>query len=395
MERPYAAWITFSTALGICGMSWSPEGIDFFSLPETSATSIEERLRTSTGIAKASSSPPRWVREVIRKVKSHMKGQAQDFSDAPLHFSGISAFMHSVYQTAQEIPPGTVVTYGELAERAGTPGAARAVGSALGKNPIPLIVPCHRVIASSGKLGGFSAPGGLATKVRLLECEGVYLSKPRVVATPAQWRRAVSTLVQQDSVLARLVQGTPPLQFQPMRDKEPLASLIAAIVSQQLSNQVAATILRRVNVLITQDGLPSAQSLLGTADADLRKAGLSLMKVTSLKDLAKKYLEGKLPPPAKLTRMSDEQIIKELTQIKGVGRWTAEMFLIFNLGRADVFPTLDFGVRKAISLLYGLPGVPEPNAIEPYGDLWKPYRSVASLYLWHSLDSNTDSPSRV
>ncbi len=112
-------------------------------------------------------------------MKAHMKGHAQDFSDAPLHFSGISAFMLSVYQAAQKIPPGTVVTYGELAAAVGKPKAARAVGSALAKNPIPLIVPCHRVIASAGKLGGFSAPGGLATKVRLLECEGLNVTGPQ------------------------------------------------------------------------------------------------------------------------------------------------------------------------------------------------------------------------
>jgi 3-methyladenine DNA glycosylase/8-oxoguanine DNA glycosylase len=221
----------------------------------------------------------------------------------------------------------------------------------------------------------------------LLEREGVYVTKPQVIRTPAQWRAAVSTLTRQDPVLARLVQTTKPLEFQPMLDKEPLAALISAMVSQQLSNKVAAAILGRVNALISEDGLPNPQKLLDTADTDLRKAGLSLMKVSYLKDLAKRYVEGKLPPLEKLMRMPDEQIIKEFSQIKGVGRWTAEMYLIFNLGRADVFPTLDFGVRKAISQLYGLPEVPEPKAIEEYGELWKPYRSVASLYLWHSLDS--------
>jgi 3-methyladenine DNA glycosylase/8-oxoguanine DNA glycosylase len=84
--------------------------------------------------------------------------------------------------------------------------------------------------------------------------------------------------------------------------------------------------------------------------------------------------------------MSDDQIVKEFSQIHGVGRWTAEMYLIFNLGRADVFPTLDFGIRKTIAEVYGLPGVPEAKAIEKYGELWRPYRTVASLYLWHSLD---------
>ena len=98
-------------------------------------------------------------------------------------------------------------------------------------------------------------------------------------------------------------------------------------------------------------------------------------------------MEGKLSPLEKLKQMSDEQIIKEFTQIKGVGRWTVEMYLIFNLGREDIFPTLDFGIRKAVAQLYRLSKVPEPKDIEKYGELWKPYRSVASLYLWYSMDN--------
>jgi O-6-methylguanine DNA methyltransferase len=387
MKSQDPAWTAFSTSLGVCGVSWTNSGINAFLLPEPSGTAIEKRLKEITGSVRATPSPPTWVKELIQKVKAHMKGQAQDFSEVPLSFSGITEFMLSVYRGAQKVPAGTVATYGELAALVGRPNAARAVGSALGKNPIPLIVPCHRVIASSGELGGFSAPGGLATKIALLEREGVFLTKPRVVSTPAQWRRAVSVLQEQDRAFAALAKSLEPFQFRPMLNKEPLTALISAIVSQQLSNKVAATILNRVNALISEDGRPCPQKILNTPDVELRRAGLSLMKVSFLKDLAEKYLDGKLSPLGKLKRMSDEQIIKELTQIKGVGRWTAEMYLIFNLGRADVFPTLDFGVRKAISQVYGLPEVPEPKAIEKYGELWKPYRSVASLYLWHSLNN--------
>jgi O-6-methylguanine DNA methyltransferase len=387
MEGSDTAWTTFSTSLGVCGVGWTARGVDSFSLPEASGTSVETRLKEITGSATASSSPPPWVKELIRKVKAHMKGRTQDFSAIPLDLSRISGFMLSVFQSARKIPSGTVTTYGELANLVGKPNAARAVGRALGKNPTPLLVPCHRVIASSGNLGGFSGPGGLATKVALLECEGVYLAKPRVLTTSAQWRSAVSALQKRDQLFAELVTGLEPLQFQPLLDREPLMALISAIVSQQLSSKVAATILKRVNALISENGRPSPRKLLNTADADLRTAGLSFMKVSFLKDLVEKYLEGKLSPLEKLKRMSDEQIIKEFTQIKGVGRWTVEMYLIFNLGRANVFPTLDFGLRKAISKVFGLPKVPEPKAIEEYGELWKPYRTVASLYLWHSLDN--------
>lgn len=364
MEKSDAAWTTFSTSLGVRGVSWTVGGIGSFSLPEAAGRSIETRLTNITGRTKASLSPPPWVKEVMRKVKAHMRGHAQDFSAIPLDFGRISEFMLSVFQAARKIPAGTVMTYRELADLIGKPHAARAVGSALGKNPIPLIVPCHRVIASSGKPGGFSAAGGLATKVALLECEGVHLIKPRVLATSAQWRRAVIALQKQDEAFSRLVSNLEPLEFRPLLDQEPLTALVSAVVSQQLSSKVAATILKRVSSLISANGHPSPRKILNTPDAELRTAGLSFAKVSFVKDLAEKYMEGKLSPLEKLKRMSDEQIIGEFTQIKGVGRWTAEMYLIFNLGRADVFPTLDFGVRRAISQVFGLPKIPEPKAIE-------------------------------
>jgi methylated-DNA-[protein]-cysteine S-methyltransferase len=386
MEKQDSGWTTFSTSLGICGMSWKAQEVTSFFLPEASKKSVAKRLKRMAGNARATA-PSRWVRELIQKAKAHMEGHLQDFSSVSLHFYETSEFMRLVYQAAQKIPPGKVMTYGELAARMGKPNAVRAVGNALGKNPVPLIVPCHRVISSSGKLGGFSALGGLKIKAALLELEGISLTKPNVVATPAQWRKAVSVLQQQDRVLARLINKTKPFKFQPLLKKEPLAALISAIVSQQLSIKVAATILNRVNALILEDGHPSPDKILNTPNADFRKAGLSFMKVSFLKDLAKKYLEGALSPLEKQKQMSDVQIIKEFTQIKGVGRWTVEMYLIFNLGRADIFPALDFGIRKTIARVYGLPTVPEPKAIKKYGERWKPYRTVASLYLWHSLDS--------
>jgi len=348
---------------------------------------MEGQLKKTALKSRASSTPPSWVKDLIKKVRAHVKGRVQDFTSVPVHFDGISAFLISVYRAAQQILPGTVLTYGELAARIGNPAAARAVGGALGKNPIPLIVPCHRVISSSGKLGGFSAPGGVKAKAALLEIEGVRLSRQGVISTTAQWRTAVNTLQKQDKTIGGLIKKIKPFQFKPLMKKEPLEALIAAIISQQLSAKAAATILNRVNALIVENGHPSPARILNTPDTELRKSGLSFMKVSYLKDLAQKYLEGKLPPLEKLKQMTDEQITKEFTQVKGVGRWSVQMYLIFNLGRADVFPTLDFGVRKAIALLYNLRRVPGPKAIEKYGELWRPYRTVASLYLWYSLDN--------
>jgi methylated-DNA-[protein]-cysteine S-methyltransferase len=187
MMKPDAGWAIFSTPLGICGVSWDTHGITSFLLPEVSGKSIESHLKNMTGSKRASAVMPSLIKELIRKVKAHLKGTAQDFSQVPLHFVEASDFMLSVYRAAQKIRSGNVVTYGQIAACIGNPKAARAVGSALGKNPIPLIVPCHRVVASSGNLGGYSAPGGVKTKAALLEIEGIRLTRHWVAAKRAQW----------------------------------------------------------------------------------------------------------------------------------------------------------------------------------------------------------------
>ncbi len=175
MSGDNSEWITFSTSLGICAIAWNRAGIVSFCLPEASENYMQMRLKKITGSNSASKSLPLWVKKLIRKVKAHINSNLQDFLDIPLNLKGCTDFQLSVYYIAQKIPAGKVITYGELAEAIGRPKAARAVGNALGKNPIPLIIPCHRIIASSGKLGGFSTYGGLRMKKALLASEGVYL----------------------------------------------------------------------------------------------------------------------------------------------------------------------------------------------------------------------------
>jgi methylated-DNA-[protein]-cysteine S-methyltransferase len=379
-------WKTFPTALGVCGVAWSLHGVTHFCLPEADGAAIARRLRECTDIRSEAKVLPAFVKRLLVSVKAHMKGDAQDFSDVPLVFAGASDFVQAVYRTACRIPPGSVLTYAELAAALGRPGAARAVGGALGRNPIPLLVPCHRIVAAGGKPGGFSAPGGLASKMALLECEGVALEKPALIATPAQWRKAVAHL-QRDKKMAALIARVGPIDFQPHNRAEPLTSLIAAIVSQQLSVKAAATIQKRVDAIIHVDGAAHPEKLLRTSDDELRAAGLSYMKVSFLKDLARKYLDGELPTAEQLQNLSNEQIIKRFTHVKGIGRWTVEMYLIFNLGRADVWPVDDLGVRKGLAQLFKLPETPSAEVAKNYGDKWSPYRSAASLYLWRSLDN--------
>jgi methylated-DNA-[protein]-cysteine S-methyltransferase len=161
----------FDTTLGRCRIGWSERGIARVRLPETQEARATRRFATETEEA----DPPEGVAAVIRDIVAHLGGQPQDFSAVALDSSGIDEFARRVYSATRAIPAGRTATYGEIAERIGAPGEARAVGQALGANPIPIIVPCHRVVAAGRRMGGFSAPGGTLTKTRLLALEGVGL----------------------------------------------------------------------------------------------------------------------------------------------------------------------------------------------------------------------------
>jgi methylated-DNA-[protein]-cysteine S-methyltransferase len=161
----------FETAIGVCGIAWSGQGVVAVQLPDGDAAGTRARLlRRHPGAVEGS--PPDEVQQAIADMQAHLAGQRRDLGTVRLDPEGIPPFNHRVYEVARTIPPGATTTYGALATRLGEPGAARAVGQALGHNPYPLIVPCHRVLAAGGHLGGFSAAGGRVTKLRLLELEG-------------------------------------------------------------------------------------------------------------------------------------------------------------------------------------------------------------------------------
>jgi len=163
----------FETAVGACGIAWSERGIVGFQLPERSAAWMRKRM--ASRFSASETPPPANVQRVIDAVIRLMTGTREDLSFVQLDLNGVPEFYQRVYGVARTIPPGTTSTYGEIAARLGDPGAARAVGQALGRNPIPVIVPCHRVLAAGGRSGGFSAPGGTATKLNLLAIEGAQL----------------------------------------------------------------------------------------------------------------------------------------------------------------------------------------------------------------------------
>jgi methylated-DNA-[protein]-cysteine S-methyltransferase len=164
----------FDTAIGRCGIAWMPRGIVATCLPETDERRTRARLaRRCPGGAEHS--PPPAVQRAVDRVVALLRGAADDLADIALDMDGIPEFDARVYAVARTIPPGATLTYGDIARRLGAPGLAREVGQAMGKNPFPPIVPCHRVVAAGGKTGGFSARGGVATKLRLLAIEGAQI----------------------------------------------------------------------------------------------------------------------------------------------------------------------------------------------------------------------------
>lgn len=381
----------FDTPLGPCGIAWRAGGdegtspaVSTFQFPEATPAATAAQLERSTG-ARLSSAPPPAIAAVIERIRRHLEGETEDFRDIDVDLHGVGSFARQVYAVARAIPAGETRTYGEIAEALARPGAARAVGQALGRNPIPLIIPCHRVLAAGGKPGGFSAPGGLATKSRILAIEGVPFALPPTLKSAQDLRRAAARLRTQDPHLADCLSR--PIAFEPNAKHSPYAALFAAIVHQQLTPKTASTILARVKALYPTTEIPQPGELLKTPEQSLRNAGLSQAKAAALKDLAAKTLDGTVPTAKAIVALDDEAIMGRLTSIRGVGRWTVEMLLIFNLGRMDVFPVDDYALRKSIATVYGMTEVPTPKQLAPLGDRWRPYRTVASLYLWNAANA--------
>jgi methylated-DNA-[protein]-cysteine S-methyltransferase len=178
MNQTTQHYLVFETAAGFCGIAWSDAGISRFMLPSSTAAATEANLRRRVPNAHAGS-PPAYVVAAVNAAKRYFEGEQIDFSDLQLDLSGQDAFFKQVYAAARRVGWGHTTTYGTLAKQLGAgPEIARNVGQAMANNPLPLIIPCHRVLAAGGKLGGFSAPGGSATKQRMLELEGVSLEPP-------------------------------------------------------------------------------------------------------------------------------------------------------------------------------------------------------------------------
>jgi DNA-3-methyladenine glycosylase II len=190
-----------------------------------------------------------------------------------------------------------------------------------------------------------------------------------------------------DPVMARLIDERGPLTITASPRADYFFTVLDAIASQQLSSKVAATIVNRIRALVPGEDTPTAEQIFALPDQALRDVGLSWAKVSYIKDLSRRVVSGELDL-VHVSQMSDEEIIKELVAVKGIGRWTAEMFLLFSLARPDVFAVDDYGLRVAVKRLYDLPDLPNPAPMREIAEPWRPYRSYASLYLWRSLDNS-------
>lgn len=197
---------------------------------------------------------------------------------------------------------------------------------------------------------------------------------------------AIAHLSQADKTLARLIKKVGPCRLEPQTKRAPFQALVRSVTFQQLNGKAAETILGRVLALFPEKKFPSPEDLLATPDEKLRAAGLSRNKTAAVKDIAAKTIAGVVPDSRAIKKLSNEEILERLTSVRGVGPWTVEMLLMFTLGREDVFPVTDFGVRKGFALTYGLKELPSPKELLAHGEKWRPHRTTASWYLWRAVD---------
>src|SRR6187399_3255495 len=216
------------------------------------------------------------------------------------------------------------------------------------------------------------------------------MNTPASICTAAELTAFKRRLVKVDPVLANLIRVAGRFTHTTSAQHSPFHSLARAIAHQQLNGTAAESIFGRFGGLYAVDGMNAAmleaEMVLDTPDDKMRAVGLSFAKIASIKDLARKTLDGVVPTSEILHTLADEEIIERLTQVRGIGRWTVEMMLMSRLGRPDVLPVDDFGVRNGFRLAYGLRGMPTTRALAEFGARWAPYRSVAAWYLWRAVD---------
>ena len=207
---------------------------------------------------------------------------------------------------------------------------------------------------------------------------------------PFDVKEADEALAQADQHMAKIIARYGPCQMTIRPVSSPFESLFRSIIFQQLSTASATAIYNRVAALFA-DEIPTPTAALALSDEAMRGAGMSKQKIAYTRDLAAKSDEGVVPTLAELHTLSDEEILSRLTSVKGIGRWTVEMLLMFSLGRPDVLPSTDLVIRKGFQQVYGHEELPKPKEIDKFGERWRPYRTIASWYLWRVIDGDNDA----
>jgi len=197
---------------------------------------------------------------------------------------------------------------------------------------------------------------------------------------------AVAHLAAVDPVMRRLMQDIGPYTLKPNVRRSPFESLARAIAHQQLHDKAAESILSRFMALFPGRRFPRPDDLLALNMGSMRAAGFSRSKIMALRDLAARTLDGTVPTNRVIRKLGDDEIVERLIRVRGIGRWTVEMLLIFQLGRPDVLPVDDFGVRNGFRIVYRRRSMPTPKQVFQYSERWKPYRTVATWYLWRAAD---------
>jgi DNA-3-methyladenine glycosylase II len=206
------------------------------------------------------------------------------------------------------------------------------------------------------------------------------------MSLPFDLAEATKYLAERDESLKRLIQETTPFQIDVADAQSPYEVLLESITYQSISGKAAATIFGRIKALGSNGRPPSPEQMLKLRKPVLRKAGLSGAKVLAMKDLAQKTIDGVVPTYEQALTMSDEELVERLVSVRGIGAWTVEMFLIFRLGRPDVLPIHDLGVKKGWAVAYGMKRMPKPKELLAFGERWRPYRTVASWYMWRAFE---------
>jgi DNA-3-methyladenine glycosylase II len=189
-----------------------------------------------------------------------------------------------------------------------------------------------------------------------------------------------------DKRLARVIEKTGTFQFKLDECDSVYESLLEAITYQSISGKAAATIFARIKALGSNGLCPTPAEILAMPNQKLREAGLSNAKAAAMKDLAQKTIDGIVPTLEEAGKLSDAELVKRLISVRGIGAWTVEMFLIFRLGRPDVLPIHDYGVQKGFALTYGKKVIPKPRELAAFGERWRPYRTIASWYMWRAIE---------